>query len=269
MKNNAVRLFSSSENLFQAAAKDFLERSAQAIKQKGWCNVVLSGGNTPKSFYTTLVNYSLNNGNRDCHSERSEESLFSWNKIRFFFGDERYVSSEDTQSNFHTAQEFLFSKVSVPAENIYRVPTELPTAVLSAKQYEQTLKNLFKLQEAQFPPFDITYLGMGDNGHTASLMPFTDIVNDYIQNPDLPGLVKSLWVEALKMFRITLTPPAINHSAYIAFLVEGENKAPALKAVLQDAVLYGKGNPLQYPALLIKNATWFVDQAAASLLEKN
>lgn len=250
MITSNIKVFLSAENLFQAAANDFLERSSQAIKEKGWCNVVLSGGNTPKNFYNTIVN------------DTDLKNKIQWGKIRFFFGDERYVSSEDTQSNYHTAKEFLFSKVPVLAENIYRVPTELPTAAAAAKQYEQQLKDLFQLEDSQFPPFDIVYLGMGDDGHTASLMPFTDIVNDYTKTPDLSGVVKSLWVEKLKMFRITLTPPAINHGAYVAFLVEGENKAAALKAVLQD-----KNNPLQYPALLIKHADWYVDQAAAKQLE--
>lgn len=250
--SSQIKEFSTPTILFQAAAQDFLERSLDIIQKKGWCNIVLSGGNTPKNFYAAIT------------ENEALKNKIQWDKMRFFFGDERYVSSDDAQSNYHTAKEYLFSKVPVLEENIYRVRTELKTAADAAMQYEQTLKNIFKLEAGQHPPFDITYLGMGDDAHTASLMPFTDIVNAYVNNPNLPGLVKSLWVDKLNMFRITLTPPAINHSTYVIFLVEGKNKAAALKVVLQD-----RHNPQQHPALLIKEAIWFVDQAAASQLEKS
>jgi 6-phosphogluconolactonase len=248
---DSVTVFSTAENLFQAAAQDFVERTSKAIEKRGMCNVVLSGGNTPKKFFDVLVN------NIEINKK------ISWEKIRFFFGDERYVPSEDPQSNYHTAEQFLFSKVGIPPENIYRVPTELVSAAAVAEQYEKTLRELFHLQDYQWPDFDITYLGMGDNGHTASLMPFTDVVKSYCEPIHSPALVVGMWVEALKMFRITLTPPAINHSRYIAFLVEGEAKADALKEVVEN-----KKDPLQYPAILIKNPVWFVDRAAANKLEK-
>ncbi len=245
------RIFSTADDLYRAAVEDFVVRTTKAIQTKGVCDVVLSGGNTPKKFYDALVN------------DAKERVL--WDKIRFFFGDERYVSLNDVQSNYHTAQEFLFSKVGIPAENIYPVPTDLPSAEASANQYEKTLRELFHLQEFQWPLFDIIYLGMGGNGHTASLMPFTDLVKSYTYDNHLPALVASLWVEPLKMDRVTLTPPAFNHSPYIVFLVEGEAKAAALKAVLEN-----KKDPVKYPALLIKNAIWFVDQSAAhELIEKN
>lgn len=239
-----IRVFSHAEELFQTAANDFFTRAAKIIQHKGYCHVVLSGGNTPKKFYTALVN--------------SKQSL-PWNKIRFFFGDERYVSSDDVQSNYHTAQEYLFSHLPVPPENIFRMPTELSSAAETAKQYEITLKKMFN---SLWPEFDITYLGMGNDGHTASLMPFTDNVKNYIKHPELVPWVEGLWVETLKMYRMTLTPPAINHSRHIVFLVEGVEKASALKQVLEI-----RNNPLQYPAILIQHATWFVDEAAASGLE--
>ncbi len=238
---NAIKTFPTGNDLFQAAADDFAARTFQVIQKKGICNVVLSGGNTPKKFFDVLVT----------------RTNIHWDKIRFFFGDERYVPMDDQQSNYHTAQQFLFSKVPVSKENIYPIPTQLTTAVASAEEYVRILRTFFN---GQWPEFDITYLGMGDNGHTASLMPHTDLVKNYIRDPDLPSWVEGIWVEKLNMYRITLTPPAINHSAYIAFLVEGEAKAAPLKEVLN------KTDPLQYPAILIKNAVWFVDKAAASQL---
>jgi polyphosphate glucokinase len=242
----SLRLFYSADDLFQAAAEDFVIRTSQSIEEKGVCNVVLSGGNTPKHFFDALT---------------QTKRKIAWDKIRFFFGDERYVPLDDPQSNYHTAKKFLFSKVPIPVENIYPIPTQLASAAASAEQYEKTLRELFHLQEFQWPAFDIIYLGMGDNGHTASLMPFTDLVKSYIQAPFLPTLVASLWVEQLQMYRVTLTPPAINHGAYIAFLVEGEAKAAALKEVIEN-----KKDTLKYPAILIKNAVWFADEAAAEQL---
>ena len=241
-----LRLLSTAKELFQTAAEDFVTRTALAIEKKGFCDVVLSGGNTPKRFFEALIDV---------------KEKIAWNKIRFFFGDERYVPLDDPQSNYYTAQTFLFSKVNVPIENIFPIPTGLESAEASAKQYEKTLRELFQLQEFQWPIFDITYLGMGDNGHTASLMPFTDLVKNYIHDSNSPTLVASLWVEPLNMYRVTLTPPAINHSAYIAFLVEGETKAEALKAVIEN-----RSDPLKYPAILIKNAVWFIDKPAANQL---
>lgn len=249
---DSITVFLTSDNLFQAAAEDFAVRTLRVIEKKGICNVVLSGGNTPKKFFDALVNYDDKNAKK-----------IAWDKIRFFFGDERYVPLNDPQSNYHTAQQFLFSKVAIPMGNIYAVPTELDSAAASAEQYEKILRELFHLKASEWPAFDITYLGMGDNGHTASLMPFTDLVESYIRDNSDNLLVASLWVEPLKMFRITLTPPAINHSDYIVFLVEGEAKAPALKEVFEI-----KKEPLKYPAILIKNAVWFVDQAAASMLSR-
>ncbi len=245
-----LHLYDTGKDLFLAAADDFLLRTTDIIKEKKICNVVLAGGNTPKLFFDTLV----------CNENYKQK--IAWDKIRFFFCDERYVSSDDLQNNYHMVQKYLFSKVPVPSENIYRIPTtELSSAVHAAKNYENTLRKLFPLPKFQWPDFDISYLGLGDNGHTASLMPGTDLVKKWIENPDLLTLVASLWVEPLKMYRITLTPSAINHSHHIVFLVQGEEKAVALKKVLEE-----RNNPLQYPAILIKNAVWFVDQAAAKQL---
>jgi 6-phosphogluconolactonase len=242
-----INIFDSENDLFSVAATDFALRTAEVIKKKEICNVVLSGGNTPRKFFESLVN----------HAEKYSQKI-EWNKIRFFFGDERYVAPDDLQSNYHMADQYLFSKVSVPLQNIYRIPTtEYNNAVKAAEQYENTLRQVFPEPLFEWPDFDITYLGMGDNGHTASLMPNTDLVKECIADPGSTSLVRGVWVEALKMHRITLMPSAINHSHHIIFLVNGENKAPALKEVLEI-----KNNPLQYPAILIKNAVWFVDKEA-------
>src|SRR3989338_5344102 len=253
MRMNTIKTFPTSEILFQTAAKDFVQRTTQAVKARGICNVVLSGVNTPKSFFACLTHATF-------------ASHIPWQHIRFFFGDERYVPANDPASNYHRAQTFLFSKIPVPPENIFRIPTtELAHATAATQHYAQILRDLFYLPEGQFPPFDITYLGLGDNAHTASLMPNTPLVEKYCgAHAQQDKLVASLWVEALAMYPIPLTPPAINHSDAIIFLIEGENKAAAVQKVLE-----GEKNPLKYPAQLIKNAIWFLDRAAASQLTRS
>ncbi len=162
-------------------------------------------GNTPKTFFDTLTQIKL-----------YKESI-PWSQIKFFFGDERYVPAEDAQSNYHMAYEHLFSKVPVLSENIYRMPTNAKEPEVAAKEYEITLRKTFNIKENEFPRFDLLYLGLGDNAHTASLMPFSEVL--MIKNNQL---VASLWVQELKMFRLTLTPPAINHASNIIFLVTGD-----------------------------------------------
>jgi 6-phosphogluconolactonase len=162
--------------------------------------------------------------------------------------------------------DYLFSKVPVNADNIYRMPTEFTNPSDAAKDYEKTLKNVFQLKGKAFPPFDLVYLGLGDNAHTASLMPFTDEVKNCISGSEDQCLVLSTFVADLNMFRITLTPSAINNGHEVIFLVTGENKAPAVWEVLE-----GPHDPLHYPAQLIQNThkktIWYLDQAAASQLK--
>jgi 6-phosphogluconolactonase len=171
------------------------------------------------------------------------------------------------------ANHHLFSKVPIPTSHIYRIPIEFGYAEDVAKEYENRLRNFFKISEHQFPSFDLCYLGLGSDGHTASLMPNSQVVNDYTKkargNTDSYALVVALQFYSQGIYeRITLTPAAINHAKTILFMVAGENKA---EAVFQ--VLSGPYNPEQYPAQLIHGIDhkpiWYLDQAAASqLIEK-
>lgn len=243
---HTVKIFTQAEDLFAAAAKDFCTRSIHIIASQGKCRVVLSGGETPKKFYAALVQ----------HAKVNTE--IAWNKIQFFFGDERYVPMNDVRSNYYTAQHYLFSQLSIPRQHIFRFPTELATATEVATGYEQTLKAIFT---TPWPQFDLIYLGLGEDGHTASLMPGSALVQQYLPTATatLPSSwVASLWAEALNMYRITLTPPAINHSQHRIFLVEGAAKASALQAVWQP-----NADPGRYPAALVDSAEWWVDAAAA------
>lgn len=247
INGKTIRIFPNPVDLFQAAAADFARRADIAVVDKGEFSVVLAGGNTAKFFFDILAG----------------ERKIPWEKIKFFFGDERYVPADDAESNYFSAKQYLFSKVPVLSENIYRIPTEFADPKMAAADYELTLRRVLNLKEHEFPKFDLVYLGLGENAHTASLMPFSDVVADFIM--DSPQMVASLWVPSLKMYRITLTPPAINYSACICFLVTGKNKASAVSQTLTEPL-----NPQQYPAQLIQaeNGTviWYLDQAAASSL---
>lgn len=250
IKNNEVNIFSNAHDLFQFSAKDFMQRALAAIQDKGIFSVVLSGGTTPTLFFDTLT------------SVENYRSNIPWQKIQFFFGDERYVPSENAESNYHMAYQHLFSKVSVDPKNIYRIPTEFDDPKDAAKDYEKTLRKIFHIKDDAFPSFDLVYLGLGNDAHTASLMPCSDPISDHVENSLSNQLVASLFVPQLQMYRITLTPNAINHAKNIIFLVTGENKATAVWEVLEGSTDY-----LHYPAQLIQSrqgkTMWYLDQSAA------
>jgi 6-phosphogluconolactonase len=255
-KNNEIAIFPSANDLFQFAAKDFTHRALAAVNDKGTFSVVLAGGNTPKLFFDTLTGV------------KYYKNSIPWQQIQFFFGDERYVPSDDAESNYHMAYEHLFSKVPVNPENVYRIPTEFNDPKDAAKDYEQTLREAFHIKDNAFPQFDLLYLGLGDNAHTASLMPLSDVVMHYTENPFSDKnnpLVASLFDSESNMYRITLTPNAINNGMDIIFLVAGANKATAVWEVLE-----GQTDPLHYPAQLIhsvhRKTIWYLDQAAAGKL---
>lgn len=249
------------EDILISLAEDFTRRAIQAVQSKGAFTVVLSGGNTPKSFFDKIT------------KDNKYKKQIPWQQIKFFFSDERYVPSNNIESNYNMAYEHLFSKVPILDENIYRVPTEFKEPEQAARDYEATIKKVFHIKEKEFPSFDIIYLGLGADAHTASLMPMSEIPKNAHKSTDSEEsnpynhdrLVIPLWVETLKMYRITLTPAAINHAMNIIFLVIGKKKASAVWKVLE-----GKKSPNKYPAQLIhcinnKNI-WYVDKEAASQL---
>lgn len=244
-KNRIIKIFNNENDLFSTAAQDFAARAIGAIAAKDEFNVVLSGGNTPKLFFDALT----------ANSEYREE--VPWRKIKFFFGDERYVPADDPGNNYYTAKQHLFSKVPVSAENIFPIPTGFGDPQDSARSYEVTICKVH---------FDLIYLGLGDDAHTASLMPGTEIVKDYAKGKAPHQLVAALWAPHQKMYRITLTPCAINHCECICFLVTGDNKAAAVSQVLE-----GPFDPERYPAQLIHSADekiiWYLDQSAAGKID--
>lgn len=241
-----IQVFANSEALTQTAAVEFVRRANQAIEARGRFTVALSGGSTPKSLYALLAT-------------QPWRDQLPWNQVYLFWGDERHVPPSDASSNFHMTQEQLLSQISIPPENIHRVKAENPDAQAAATDYEQNLKQFFQLDEHEFPRFDLVLLGMGANGHTASLFPGTAAVHEQSR------LVAAPWVEELKTDRITLTPPVINNAAEILFFVTGSEKATMLKTVLE-----GTYQPDHFPAQIVRptkgKVMWMIDQAAANSL---
>ena len=228
------------QELAEAAARDFAAKAEAAIAERGSFTVALAGGSTPKATYEILA--------RDYAGE------LDWSKVHVFFGDERTVLPDHEDSNYLMAQRTLLSHV--PVGSVHRMRGELPPAEAAAA-YEQELQEFFGPDSV--PAFDLILLGIGEDGHTASLFPETSALD-----------VTDRWVVAnpvlkLETTRLTLTIPVINAAKAVTFLVAGEGKAEALKQILE-----GDADPRAYPAKFIRpecgDLTWMVDRAAAGLL---
>jgi 6-phosphogluconolactonase len=245
--NREVRILADANGIAQTAAAEFLEASQKAVHAKGTFAVALAGGSTPKVLYGLLATNPL------------LQAKVPWQKIQFFFGDERHVPPDHADSNFRMASEEMFSKVPVEAQQVHRIHGENPNVREAAEEYEQELRAAFQLKTGELPRFDLVLLGMGPEGHTASLFPGTKALQEDRR------LVAGNWVGKLYTERITLTPPVLNNAARVMFLVHGAEKAPALKAVLE-----GPYEPDQLPAQIIHpdsgSVVWLVDPTAASML---
>jgi 6-phosphogluconolactonase len=240
-----VRRVTAPRDLFQAAAEEVIASATSAITERGRFSIALSGGSTPKNLYTLIA--------------ANASASLPWEKIFFFWGDERHVPPTDAESNFRMAEETLLAKVPVPPGNIFRVPAELPDASAVADAYAKTLQEFFSPAAGKFPRFDLILLGMGPDGHTASLFPETAALEEKSR------FVVANWVEKLKTSRITLTLPVLNAARRVVFLVSGADKASVLKEVLE-----GSAPGEKYPSKLVKptdgKLIWLVDRAAASEL---
>jgi 6-phosphogluconolactonase len=237
-----LQIFETSSEVLAAMAEYFVNTAREAVAQNGRFTVALSGGSSPKGLFEMLVS-----GYRD---------KVEWEKVYFFFGDERYVPANHSDSNALMAKKALFEPLNIPPRQIFAVDTSLPPKE-SATAYQKAIELHFA---GGLPAFDLILLGLGDDAHTASLFPGTSVLN-----AQEPG-VKEIFVEDKQVYRITFTAPLINLAKHIAFLVFGNSKALAVRHVLQESK-----NPNQYPAQLIQpgggDVTWFMDRAAAALLE--
>lgn len=242
-----IEVFRDAESLADAAARHFARLADQNILRQGRFTVVLSGGSTPRAMFTLLA------------AEPYKSSL-DWKSIVFFWSDERSVPPDHPESNYRMAHETLLSQVAAPPQNVFRIPAEIGPEQAAAK-YAADVRNFFfhDARTSALPTFDLVFLGMGADGHTASLFPGTTALRAGNE------LAVSTWVEKLKTHRITLTAAAINHASEVVFLVAGSDKAATLKEVLE-----GARAPETYPSQLIRPARgtlrWMVDEAAAAEL---
>jgi 6-phosphogluconolactonase len=244
-----IKIFPSIEELNDFAREEIVRVANEAIRERGIFTIALSGGSTPKKLYALLA-------------EKSFQSRINWFQTHFFFGDERFAAPDAEESNFRMANETLFSKIDVPPQNIHRFHTEgSDDAEIVAEKMENVLREFFGLAENEFSRFDLILLGMGADGHTASLFPETKALQEDRK------IVAANYVEKFQTFRLTFTAPTINAARNIIFLVAGEDKAKAAHAVLE-----GEYDPEKFPAQLIRPADgdlmFLLDKNAAALLEK-
>jgi len=244
-----IQIVADSAALARSAAEVFIAAAKSAVAQKGAFTVALSGGSTPKALYSLLAD------------DAGLRSQIPWQQTYFFFGDERHVGPDHPDSNYRMAREAMLSRVPVNPAQVFRIKGEYRDAAKAAAEYEQALCAFFQLAPGQFPRFDLVMLGMGPDGHTASLFPGTKALEEHQR------LVTSNWVGKFYTQRVTMTAPVLNHAACVMFMVQGQDKAHALKAVLE-----GPCEPAQLPSQLInpKQGTllWLVDEAAGGLLDR-
>jgi 6-phosphogluconolactonase len=233
-----IAVYPDSEGLIAGAADLIVRSAAQAIAERGRFTLALSGGETPRPVYARLAS-------ADCVKE------IDWSRVLIFFGDERCVPPYDPRSNYLMARTVLLDKVPIPRANIYRIQGE-EEPEKAAGDYEDILRGVIDA-------FDLVLLGLGDNGHTASLFPGLAPVTETTR------WVMAAYVEVASMWRITLTPAVLNAARQVVFVVSGAKKAEIVKRVLE-----GPPQPVVLPAQAVRPASgqprWLLDRPAASQL---
>jgi 6-phosphogluconolactonase len=226
-----IEIFANAQELARGAAEYFVARSGEAVAAKGFFNVALSGGSTPKLLYELLVNLDV-----------------PWTKTHFFWSDERHVPPDHPDSNYRMTYEAMLSRVPVPETNVHRIHGENPDAAEAAREYEQTVQQL-----------DLILLGLGPDGHTASIFPGSEVLHETVR------LVAAPWVEKFNAYRITMTLPLLNSGGSVLFLVSGAEKAEIVKEVIEG--------PKKYPAQFVQPANgqllWMLDKDASANLAAN
>ena len=227
-----IRIFENSRELARGAAEHFVE-----LAQRNHFTVALSGGSTPKILYQLLAD-----------PDKPFRARAPWSNVHFYWSDERHVPPDHPDSNYRMAHEAMLSRVPVPESNVHRVNGENPSAQEAADEYEQILE----------PRLDLILLGLGTDGHTASIFPGSDVLHE------TKRLVAAPWVEKLNTYRITMTLPMLNNGASVLFLVSGSEKAEIVREVLEG--------PKKYPAQFVQPTNgeliWMLDRDAAAGLNR-
>ena len=239
-----INVFENLDEINRALADLFVRHAQHSTDAHGRFTVALTGGSSPVPLYRMLA-------------QMPYREQIDWEKVFVFWGDERWVPLDDARSNAKMAYETLLNHVPVPEQQVFPMWEEGKDPGEFAQEYEEEVKRILGENGA----FDLIMLGMGEDGHTASLFPDTDVLDEK------HDWVRAYYLKPQQMYRITLTAPLINRAKEIVFLTHGENKAAALKEILE-----GEKNYRQYPAQLIDpiegKLSWFVDKAAASMLQK-
>jgi 6-phosphogluconolactonase len=241
--NSAVEILSDESHLAETAADRFVEIVAAALREREFADVGLAGGSTPRAMNLLLA-------------APPRRAAVAWERVRFFFGDERSVPPEDPESNYRMTRETLLEPLGIAPERVFRMHGEDEPQAAAAAYAEVLLNEL-----GARPRFDVLFLGMGPDGHTASIFPGTyDGIDD-------TKLAVANWVEPLKTWRITLTPHVINAAAHVVITTGGAAKADAVHAVFD-----GPHDPNRYPVQLVAPADgellWLIDAAAAAKLAR-
>ena len=241
-----VHVYPDAQELAAAAAELFVTLAEDAVQARGRFAVALAGGSTPRGTYALLASSTF-------------ASRVDWARVHLFWGDERCVPPEHPESNYRMARETLLDHVSIPTTNVHRIPCEREPAQAAAA-YERTLRAFFaSTPTAGVPRFDLILLGMGDDGHTASLFPGTTALREQRR------WVVAHYVEQVRAWRVTLTPVVLNAALHVAFLVAGAGKAARLQQVLRSPY-----QPDVLPAQIVQPTSgrlvWLVDAAAAAHL---
>jgi 6-phosphogluconolactonase len=233
--------------LARRAAQYFVELSEKAVAARGRARIAISGGSTPKATFALLAD-----------PTQPWRERMPWDKLDLWWVDERCVPPDDADSNYRMTREAMLDHVPLKPEQIHRIQGELEPEAAAAR-YEAELRESFRLEGAELPRFDVIQLGMGPDGHTASLFPHTEALHE------LSRLAVANHVQNKDAWRITLTRPVINHGSQVFFLIGGADKAQILKEVFT-----GARDPERLPSQFIKPAsgilTLLLDRAAASLL---
>ncbi len=241
-----IAIYPNIDILSHEAAQYIVRIATESITTHGRFTIALSGGTTPRKLYGLL-------------GSEPYRSQIDWTLVHIFWSDEHCVPPDSEESNYHMAHEVLLSKISIPVVQVHRMPADMPDRNTASQEYENEMRRVFGTDG--IPNFDLIQLGMGPEGHTASLFPHQPALHEQQR------LVVPVSVPKPPPDRLTFTPPLLNAARNVLFLVAGSDKADALHAVLE-----GPYNPDEYPAQIVRppdgEVTWMVDTAAAAKLQR-
>jgi len=241
-----IAIFPDTNTLSQQAAQYIVRLASEAIVTRGRFTIALSGGSTPKILYGLL-------------GTEPYRDQINWASVEIFWSDERCVPPDSADSNYALAQEVLLSKIPIPANQIHRMPADQPDREAASREYTSEMQRTFGTNG--IPSFDLLQLGMGPEGHTASLFPHQESLHEQQR------LVIPVTVPKPPPPRLTFTPPLLNAARHVLFLVTGSEKAEAVQAVLE-----GPDQPEEYPAQIVRppkgEVVWMLDTGAAAKLTK-